>query len=156
MQRGEKGKGAGQEMQEEASAGVQVSQQWSRGGRSWWGWREEPGVRPPRLKRRALRPGHPACISSTAWRSPHLLAQASRTLCASRLGLHPLPPRFLSPVDLSFIPILQTRNLKNREMSGTAPGTQGPISALGREMEAWIGELTSCSVGGWLGGWIHG
>ena len=86
----------------------------------------------------------------------HMLAQPSRTLCASRLGLHPLPPRFLSPVDLSFIPILQARNLKNREMSGTAPGTQGPISALVREMEAWIGELTSCSVGGWLGGWIHG
>lgn len=139
MQRGEKRKEAGQEMQEEASAGVQVSQQWSRGGRSWWGRREEPGVGPPRLKLRALRLGHPACISSTAWRSligaPHLLAQASQTLCASRLGLHPLPPRFLNPVDLSFIPILQTRNLKHREMSGTVPGTQGPISALVREMD---------------------
>lgn len=40
---------------------------------------------PPRLKLRALRPGHLARISSTAWRSltgaPHLCAQASLTLC---------------------------------------------------------------------------
>lgn len=56
-------------------------------------------------------------------------------------------------VDIIFIPILQMRNLRHREMSRTVPGTQS-VQICFCQRDGRVDRRVNEQIGGWTAGWM--